>query len=267
MRRFVVRDAAAGRAARRPGAVVRLSQACRRRRAAWLSAIAATVLVLPAAADDRQAAAAQARAGSTAALPGVRESIVFDAARLQGHPMQASALRSSEPAALAIDRIDRQWRATPGTPVVRSRTGAWLIASRLTDRGIETVQLRDAGEGSEGFRTRWGRRTSAASLPDWLPAGAGSVQRIESKDGSRGGITTIAALPGSVPAMHRALLEALGARGWKTDDTARLQPAVRAAERAGQALALMRRGYEEMLISIGPAPGGAALIAHQTESP
>ena len=133
--------------------------------APWARAWALAVAVLAAAALVADATAA---ASDPLERLGARSTEVFTQTRIDGHAVRTRALRFDEPAEAVLAALATAWR-TSSPAVVRAQAGGWLIASRMTDAGFETVQLRDADGGSQGFVTLWGRREDeSVPLPDWL---------------------------------------------------------------------------------------------------
>ena len=235
--------------------------------APWARAWALAVAVLAAAALVADATAA---ASDPLERLGARSTEVFTQTRIDGHAVRTRALRFDEPAEAVLAALATAWR-TSSPAVVRAQAGGWLIASRMTDAGFETVQLRDADGGSQGFVTLWGRREDeSVPLPDWLPADVRWSRQVVSGDPSGRSITTTAVLPGDAGAARRAVLARAAAHGWQVDgaDSGRLRAAAPAAARRGLAVALLRRGAEQMLLTVAARAGGdAALVAYTIEAP
>lgn len=202
--------------------------------------------------------------------PGAESTDVFAQTRIDGHAVRTRALRFDEPAEAVLVALAKAWRTSSPT-VVRAQAGRWLIASRLTDAGFETVQLRDADEGSQGFVTLWGRREGGAMPPpDWLPAEVRWSRQIVSGDAPRRTVTTTAVLTGDAEAARKAVLARAAAHGWRVDgaDGGRLQATASAAARRGVAVAMLCRDGEQMLLTVATRPGGnAVLVAYTIEAP
>lgn len=207
--------------------------------------------------------------GQPDATPLLSESMVFEDAQVDGRPLRTYALRSAEPADVALARIIDGWRGASEVPMVRATSAGWQIASRLTPHGWETVQMRTDAVGSTGFRTLW-RHTSGlvqSPRPDWLPQGAKLLHAVTSRDGERHGTTIIAILPTTPVVARRELTRELTARGWREDRVPadRLHAAMVTRKHGDRAVVLLRRAHEELVLLIAAAPDGSGLTAHHIQ--
>lgn len=74
---------------------------------------------------------------------------------INGQIANVWALSSSGNASWLAQSIEARWRSLPGAAVQASRGEDWQVVSRLAGQVIETVQIREHGQGSYGYLTRW----------------------------------------------------------------------------------------------------------------
>ena len=205
----------------------------------------------------------------SAVVTHLQESLVFNDAQVDGRPLRTYVVRSAETAEAALVRIVDGWAGSTASPTVQASSGGWRIASRLTQHGWETVQMRSDATGSTGFRTLW-RHVSGpvpSPRPDWLPESAKLLHAVASRDGERHGTTVVAVIPAAPVVTVRELTNELTARGWRKDRVLadRLNAAMAAYRLGDRAVVLMRRAHEELVLSIASAPGGTGVTAHHTQ--
>lgn len=92
---------------------------------------------------------------------------------INGQIANVWALSSSSGPSWLAQSIETRWRDLPSVTVQISRTEGWQVVSRLVGQVIETAQIRERGQGSYGYLTRWQpsgqMRGSGARHAAWLP--------------------------------------------------------------------------------------------------
>ncbi|GMV00902.1 MAG: hypothetical protein AMXMBFR52_05580 [Burkholderiales bacterium] len=142
-------------------------------------------------------------------LPGLDERrIVVPAGALAGHAVEVSEVASRLEPVEALSRVERHWREREGAVVLRADSDIWKVLSRRIEGGYETLQLRvSVRGGAEGLFTRWRTRGNGSSddadhhagLSRLLPADAGAVRQLGSRDPMAGGVRAADTLIGSLP--------------------------------------------------------------------
>lgn len=112
---------------------------------------------------------------------------VLGDSHMAGQRMQLWQLRAPIETRVAHDRIVAIWREGAGARVIEQRHGAWLIASRLTDGGLEVLQLRAQAKEAEGFLTLWHSAPplGRSALTELLPSGFRSGHPLRTLEGNR----------------------------------------------------------------------------------
>lgn len=238
--------------------------------------VAGLVLAVPLAAAGAAGLAPEGHAPTArtdGALPGLDERrIVVPAGALAGHAVEVSEVASRLEPAEALARVERHWREREGAIVLRADSGAWNVLSRRIEGGYETLQLRvSVRGGTEGLFTRWRTRGNGspdeadrdAGLSRLLPAEAGAVRQLGSRDATAGGVraadTLIGSLPHSIDETERRIELHLRGAGFAP---MRAPEAARNLKWRNDRARFFQAGGAELLVTLHAQPQGTDVVLY-----
>jgi len=200
---------------------------------------------------------------------------------INGQIADVWALSATVDASWLTQSIEARWRGAPGATVHTSRSEGWQVVSRLMVHVVETVQIRQRGQGSYGYLTRW-RPTgqtdrSGSRSAAWLPKSIELGSQVTSHEREARVTTIIGTSTHDPKALADELTAFAQSQGFKPvsverprepDSTAQLgsAEAIR-ADRSFVSPAVLRFAgrAREMVVTIERNERTSIVVAHLTE--
>lgn len=176
--------------------------------------------------------------------PHARASDLAPAIRINGLPTRIRSFEVEQP----LHVVARHYRRWMGDARVDTRIGEWTVLARVRDDTLQTIRLRDAGDGFTTGTLAQSALTESTDAPgrnDFAPpAGQSVALEVDMQDDGRDARFLVWQSRRSLDASARQLRTVLGARGYH------LEHALPVEEGGRRGLSLWFRGSEGEAIAI-----------------